>query len=194
VPGQSKAIVKRELIESRILSLRGHKVMIDADLAEIYGVPTKRLNEQVKRNIERFPVDFMFQLNEEEAENLRSQFATSSASHGGRRTRPYAFTEHGAIMAANVLNSPQAVEMSVFVVRAFVKLREMLIAHKDLELKLAALEMKYDTQFKVVFDAIRQLMIAPESKRRKIGFAPKDESWKTKTDPLRPPVIRQNGG
>src|ERR1700736_328073 len=113
-------------VESRILILRGHKVILDSDLAELYGVPVKRLNEQVKRNVERFPADFMFQLSAREHDHLRSQFATSKQARGGRRYPPYAFTEHGAIMAATVLNSKRAVEMSVFVVRAFVRLRELL--------------------------------------------------------------------
>src|ERR1700758_797353 len=113
-------------VESRILVLREQKVILDSDLSELYGVPVKRLNEQVKRNRERFPADFMFQVNAEELESLRSQNATSKPSRGGRRYAPYAFTEHGAIMAATVLNSERAVEMSVFVVRAFVRLRGML--------------------------------------------------------------------
>lgn len=147
--------------------------MIDADLANLYGVETKRLNEQTRRNIERFPDDFMFQLTDEEFNCLRSQFATSNstAGRGGRRHLPYAFTEHGAIMAASVLNTPLAVEMSVQVVRAFVKLREMISTHKELAKKLEDLEQKYDSQFKMVFDAIRQLMTPPEpKKKRTIGF------------------------
>src|SRR6266404_5281020 len=120
-------------VESRILVLRHQKVILDTDLAELYGVPVKRLNEQIKRNQERFPSDFMFQLNPEEQASLRSQSATSNQGRGGRRYAPYAFTEHGAIMAATVLNSERAVEMSVFVVRAFVRLREMLAANRSEE-------------------------------------------------------------
>ncbi len=147
--------------------------MLDSDLAELYEVPTKRFNEQVKRNTERFPADFMFQLAEEEFTGLRSQTATSSVRHGGRRYLPYAFTEHGAIMAATVLNSPRAVEMSVFVVRAFVQLRELLSTHKELAAKLEALERKvgsHDQAIAGLIDAIRQLMTPPETKKRGIGF------------------------
>ena len=128
-------------IGSLIRTIRGQKVILDSDLARVYGVPTKRLNEQVGRNVKRFPSDFLFQLTVEEAENLKSQIATSSL-HGGRRKLPYAFTENGAIMAANVLNSPEAVRMSVFVVRAFVKMRELLGGTKELAKQLAALEKK----------------------------------------------------
>jgi aromatic ring-opening dioxygenase LigB subunit len=137
---KTNAIVPLERIESRILLIRGHKVMLDSDLAELYGVTTKRLNEQVKRNRQRFPADFMFQLTSDEATNLRSRIATSKQGRGGRRYRPYAFTEHGAIMAASVLNSYRAIEVSIYVARAFVKLREMLRTHKELARKLAELE------------------------------------------------------
>lgn len=165
-------------IESRILLIRGQKVMLDSDLAELYGVETRRLNEQVNRNRERFPEDFMFQLNAEEFANLKSQFATSS--WGGRRKLPYAFTEHGAIMAASVLNSPRAIEVSVHVVRAFVHLRELISGHKELAQKLNQLERKvgaHDKAIAEIINAIRQLM-APEQpkKKRSIGFAP----WKEK--------------
>ncbi len=143
--------------------------MLDEDLAEIYGVTTKRLNEQVKRNKDRFPEDFMFRLTVEEFAALRSQFATSR--WGGRRYPPNAFTEHGAVMLASVLNSPIAVEASIQVVRAFVRLRELLTSHKELARKLADLERKYDQQFQVVFDAIRKLMEPPpEKEKRRIGF------------------------
>src|SRR5690242_18972863 len=128
-------------IGSLIRTIRGQKVIPDSDLARIYGVPTKRLNEQVKRNAKRFPSDFLFQLNQEETENLKSQIATSS-SHGGQRKLPYAFTEHGAIMAANVLNSPPAVRMSVFVVRAFVQMRDLLGSNRELVKQLAVLAKK----------------------------------------------------
>ncbi len=133
-----------EHIAHSILALRGHKILLDTELARLYGVPTKRLNEQVRRNRERFPEDFMFQVNAEEFEALRSQFATSNAApgRGGRRYRPYAFTEHGALMAANVLNSARAIEVSVYVVRAFMRLRETLAAHKDLAKTLQQLEKK----------------------------------------------------
>lgn len=158
--------------DSLIYSIRGHKVMLDADLAQLYGVETRRLNEQVKRNIQRFPKEFMFQLNEIEYEDLMSQIATSSDRWGGRRKLPYVFTEHGTVMLASVLNSPQAVHASIQVVKAFVRLREMLIANKELAQKLNALEGKYDKQFAVVFDAIRKLMSPSNSPapRKKIGY------------------------
>jgi ORF6N domain len=160
-------------VESRILILRHHKVILDTDLAQLYGVPVKRLNEQVKRNRERFPPDFMFQLNPKEQELLRSQFATSKEGRGGRRYPPFAFTEHGAIMAATVLNSRQAITMSVFVVRAFVRLREMLANNKELAAKIDELENRLDThdsKIQELIEAIRELMIPPETPRRKIGF------------------------
>jgi len=160
-------------VESRILILRHQKVILDTDLAELYGVPVKRLNEQVKRNRQRFPADFMFQLSPKEAEDLRSQSATAKPQRGGRRYLPYAFTEHGAIMAATVLNSERAVEMSVFVVRAFVRLREMLSTNRELAAKLAELEGRLDTQdasIQNLFEAIKELMIPEEPSRRRIGF------------------------
>ncbi|WP_333655517.1 ORF6N domain-containing protein [Dissulfurispira sp.] len=165
-----KALIPVEMIEKKILMIRGEKVMLDSDLAELYGVPTRRLNEQVRRNISRFPDDFMFQLTSEETENLRSQFATSSSGHGGRRYLPYVFTEQGVAMLSSVLNSERAIEVNIHIMRAFVKLREMVASHKDLAKRFDDLEKKYDAQFKVVFDAIRQLMIPPEPKKRKIGF------------------------
>ncbi|MDO8464743.1 MAG: ORF6N domain-containing protein [Gallionella sp.] len=149
----------------------GQKVMLDANLAELYEVDTRRLNEQVRRNIERFPEDFMFQLTAEEFANLKSQFATSS--WGGRRKLPFVFTEHGAIMAASVLNSKRAIEASVQVVRAFVRLRQMLASNAELSRKLVALEKKYDIKFRAVFEAIHQLMTPSDpKKKRPIGFAP----------------------
>ncbi|RZV39167.1 MAG: ORF6N domain-containing protein [Candidatus Acidulodesulfobacterium acidiphilum] len=162
-----------EIIESKIYLIRNQRVMLDSDIAELYGVTTKRFNEQVKRNIERFPEDFMFKLTDEEYKILRSQFATSNIIHGGRRYTPYVFTEHGAIMAATILNSSKAVEMSIFVVRAFVKLREITSSNKELAQKLNELEKKYekhDKDIKAIIDAIRQLMTPPEKTKRKIGF------------------------
>jgi len=151
-----------------ITRIRGHAVILDADLATLYGVPVKRLNEQVRRNKERFPEHFMFQLTDSEWKNLRSQIATSSL-HGGRRYRPHAFTEHGAIMAANVLNSPRAIEMSIAVVTAFLKLRRMALSVEGLARKVNELEGKYDKQFKVVFDAVRRLMKPPEPPMKRVG-------------------------
>jgi hypothetical protein len=165
-------LIPAERVERAILVVRGHKVLLDADLAALYGVTTKRLNEQVKRNGDRFPPDFMYQVTLEEARILRSQNATSR-SWGGARTRPYVFTEHGAIMAASVLNSPKAIEMSIFVVRAFVKLRTMLATHRQLAAKLAELERRlatHDDQIVVLFEAIRELMEPPVQPARQIGF------------------------
>jgi phage regulator Rha-like protein len=168
------AIVPVGQIEQRILMIRGERVMLDSDLAALYGVSTTRLNEQVKRNRGRFPEDFMFQLTQAELGNLMSQSATSSSRWGGRRKRPYAFTEHGAIMAASVLNSERAVKVSVYVVRAFVKLREILGAHKQLAQKLAELEKRlegHDEQIAALIEAIRELMAPPPAAARKrIGF------------------------
>jgi ORF6N domain len=160
-------------VESRILVLRDHKVILDKDLAELYGVSVKRLNEQVKRNQERFPADFLFQLTVEESEALRSQIATSKTGRGGRRYAPYAFTEHGAIMAATVLNSERAVEMSVFVVRAFVRLREMLANNRELAAKIDELERRLDTHddsIQDLIEAIKQLMAPEPPTGRQIGF------------------------
>jgi phage regulator Rha-like protein len=162
-----------EQIQQLILLIRGKKVMLDSDLAKLYGVSTKRLNEQVKRNRDRFPEDFMFQLNSTEANNLRSQNATSKKDHGGRRYVPYAFTEHGAIMLAAVLNTPRAIEVSVFVVRAFVRLREILATHRSLANKLAELERMIETHDEAIrslVSAIRQLMAPPAAGQKKIGF------------------------
>jgi hypothetical protein len=162
--------VPMERIERAILMVRERKVMLDGDLALIYGVTTKRLNEQFRRNRARFPADFAFRLSAEEFEILRSQFATSSSNWGGRRYPPYAFTEHGAVMLASVLNSEVAIQTSVEVVRAFIRLREMLSANRDLARRLDELEKKYDGQFASVFDAIRQLMTTPKPEPREVGF------------------------
>jgi len=174
------SLVPMERIERAIIVVRGEKVMLDSELAEIYGVETKALNRAVKRNESRFPSDFMFQLTPEEAESLRCQTGTSNEGRGGRRYLPYAFTEHGALMLANVLNSERAAQTSVQVVRAFVKLRQMLASNAELARKLAAMEKKYDAQFKVVFDAIRQLMSPPEKPKREIGFHVKHDEDKPK--------------
>jgi ORF6N domain len=150
--------------------------MLDADLAILYGVSTKRLNEQVRRNRSRFPDDFMFQLTREEVRSLRSQIATSKQGRGGRRYTPLVFTEQGISMLSTVLNSERAIQVNIEIMRAFVRLREMIATHKDLARKLEALERRYDAQFKVVFDAIRELMAPPESKKRKIGFLVKERA------------------
>lgn len=155
-------------IERHILILRGEKVMLDSDLAELYEVETRVLVQAVKRNSDRFPQDFVFQLSKEEFHNLKSQSVTSS--WGGRRTPPYAFTEQGVAMLSSVLRSGRAVQVNVEIMRAFVRLRQLLTSNKDLEEKLLQLEAKYDQQFKVVFDAIRQMMVTPVEKKRPIGF------------------------
>ena len=162
-----------ERIEQLIILIRGQKVMLDSDLARIYGVSTARLNQQVKRNLDRFPQDFMFQLTRSEFANLMLQIATSSSGYGGRRKLPYAFTEHGAVMLASVLNSPVAVRASLQVVRAFVRLRELLASNQELARKLAELEQRvvgHDEHIQSLFEAIRRLMAPPHTDRRRIGF------------------------
>jgi hypothetical protein len=170
---KSPLTVPIERVENAIILIRGEKVILDSDLAELYGVSTTRLNEQVRRNQDRFPKDFAFRLTKPEFANLISQFATSSSSHGGRRKPPLVFTEHGALMAANILKSERAVATSVQVVRAFVKLRRIVTSSAELAHKLNELERKYDQQFKIVFDAIRQLMTPVPAKAKPIGFRPK---------------------
>jgi hypothetical protein len=181
-------LIQYDDIGSLIRTIRGQRVILDSDLARIYGTPTKILNKAVKRNLERFPDDFIFQLNLDELENLKFQFGTSS-SHGGRRKLPYAFTENGAIMAANVLNSPEAVRMSVFVVRAFVQMRDLLGGTKELARQLADLEKKLtarlDVHESVIVNVLRRVMeildpppLPPEPPKRQIGFhvRPEDEA------------------
>ena len=159
-----------ERIEQCILLIRGQKVMLDADLAGLYEVETRVLVQAVKRNLERFPDDFMFQLSGEEFADLKSQSVISSA-WGGRRTRPYAFTEQGVAMLSSVLRSPRAVSVNIEIMRAFVRLRQMLATHADLARRLDELESKYDVQFRIVFDAIRELMEPDDPPRkRRIGF------------------------
>jgi phage regulator Rha-like protein len=169
-----KITVLAKYTESKILLIRGIRVILDTDLAELYGVEVKRLNEQVKRNARRFPDDFVMRLSAEEAANLRSQIVTSSSSHGGRRYLPYAFTEHGAIMAASVLNSERADDMSIFVVRAFVRMREALAANQQILSKLTELEHRvesHDGNIQELIEAIRELMEPPPAKNRRIGFS-----------------------
>lgn len=175
--------------DSLIYVIRGQKVMLDEDLARIYGVDTRTLNQAVKRNEARFPKDFMFQITEKEFDSLRSQFVISneveenlrsqsvtSNGRGGRRYMPYVFTEHGTVMLASVLNSPRAVHASIQVVKAFVRLRELMLANKDLAKKLDALEQKYDKQFAMIFDAVRKLMTGPpKPERNRVGYRRKDE-------------------
>jgi hypothetical protein len=167
-------ILSSAAIGKLILSVRGHKVMLDADLARLYGVATSNLNKAVKRNINRFPGDFVFQLTEQEASDLRFQSGISNVTgRGGRRYLPYVFTEQGVAMLSSVLRSARAVEVNIEIVRAFVQLRRFLSTHKELAQKLAQLERKigaHDEQIQVIFNAIRQLMAPSEPKKRKIGF------------------------
>jgi hypothetical protein len=179
---EQKSMIPVERIERSILLIRGHKVMLDADLARLYGVETKALNRAVKRNLSRFPEDFMFQVTVEEFENLKchigtsnlkSQFAISGSGWGGRRHPPYAFTEQGVAMLSSVLRSKRAVRVNIEIMRAFVRLRQILSSHKDLARKLEELERRtgaHDQQIQAVFQAIRQLMAPPEPKKRKMGF------------------------
>ncbi len=166
-------------LESRIFIIRGQKVMLDEDLAHLYQIPTKRLNEQVTRNVDRFPVDFMFSLTNQEFENLKSQIATSSSVWGGRRKLPRAFTEQGIAMLSSVLQSTRAIHVNIAVMRAFVQMRQILISNKDLEIQLKSLETKYerhDSEPKAVFDSLRRLMAIRSVPHRRIaGLNPKDE-------------------
>ena len=166
---EGQSLEPAERISQAIRLIRGEKVILDADLAELYGVETRVLVQAVKRNPERFPEDFLFQLTAEEFTVLRSQYVTSRG-WGGRRYPPYAFTEQGVAMLSGVLRSPRAVQVNIEIMRAFVKMRRMLASHAKLEKKLLELEEKYDGQFAMVFEALRQLMAPPEPKRRKIGF------------------------
>jgi len=180
---RKKSAVTESLVISKIYLVRGQKIMIDADLAEMYGVETKRLNEQVKRNLDRFPEDFMFLLTEKEYENLKSQNATSS--WGGRRKLPYAFTEHGVLMLSSVLNSPTAIQVNIKIMRVYTKLREMLLTHKNILLKLEQLEKNmfmYDEksnkladEIRVIFHALEGLINPPHQPRKRIGFKLKKE-------------------
>jgi hypothetical protein len=176
---KNRSIIPLEQIERCILIIRGQKVMLDADLAELYGVETRILIRNVKRNVGRFPQHFMFQLTTKEFEalklyfeskNLTSQYGISSSSWGGRRYPPYAFTEQGVAMLSSVLHSKRAIQVNIQIMDTFVCLRQILASHADLARKLEALEKKYDEQFKIVFDAIRELMTPPEPKKRPIGF------------------------
>jgi uncharacterized membrane protein YccC len=168
-------LVPAERIEQAILLIRGQKLMLDSDLAALYAVPTKVLNQAVRRNLDRFPKDFMLQLTVDEAANLRSQTVTSS-SWGGRRHRPYAFTEQGVAMLSSVLNSARAVKVNIEVMRAFVRLRRLMATHADLRRKIEELERRYDKQFAVVFEAIREILDPPRERTKgRIGFRPKTD-------------------
>ena len=174
----STALILAGKIESKICFIRGKKVMLDGDLADLYGVETKALIQAVKRNLDRFPDDFMFRLSEEEYNFLRSQFVTSKKGRGGRRFMPYAFTEQGVAMLSSVLTSKRAVMVNIQIMRAFTKLRQMIESNQELREKIEEMEKKYDDQFKIVFEAIKRL-IEPELKpKRKIGFYVADEEVK----------------
>lgn len=163
-------IVPQEIIETKIILIRGKKVMLDKDLAQLYGVETKALKRAVRRNVDRFPDDFMFQLSTEEYnELLRYQFGTLKRGQHSKYL-PYAFTENGVAMLSSVLNSHRAVQVNIQIMRTFTKLREMLMTHKDLKKKIEAMEKKYDYQFKIVFDAIKELLEPPIKTKKKIGF------------------------
>ena len=167
-------VLSDELVISKIYMIRNNKVMLDDDLAELYQVETRRLNEQVKRNIDRFPLDFMFQLTENEWENLMSQIATSS--WGGRRKMPFAFTEHGVLMLSSVLNSDRAIQVNIQIMRIYAKLRGMVIAHKDILIKLEKMERKvdkHDENFKVVFAYLKELLNPKTEPLRRVGFKQK---------------------
>lgn len=171
------SLIPVERIENIIYVIRGQRVMMDEDLAQLYGVPTKRFNEQIYRNIDRFPEDFAFQLTKEEWGNLRSQFATSSSAHGGRRYLPYVFTEHGVVMLANVLRSKRATIISVEVVRAFIRFRQMLASHQEFAKEIITIKsftLKYaqktDQEFRKVWRAIEKLSEPPPKPERRIGF------------------------
>jgi hypothetical protein len=172
---KAKPPLPEEQILRTILFIRGKKVILDSDLAKLYGVETRRLNEQVRRNIGKFPEDFMFQLTPEEFKNLKSQFATSNSGWGGRRKVPLVFTEHGALQAANVLNSKNAVQMSVFIVRAFVRLREMALTNEKLSRKVAQLENRVSDHDEILIEIIREIRQLietpkPKGKKKSIGF------------------------
>ena len=167
-------LIPQERIEGQIFVIRDRKVMLDRDLAKLYGVETKYLNRQVRRNIQRFPQEFMFRLSVEEKNELVTnwhRFKTMKHSSA----LPYAFTEYGALMLANVLKSSRAIKMSIAIIRTFIKLREIAITHKDLQKKIEVMERKYDKQFKVVFDALRKLLTPPEKPKRRIGFHPHND-------------------
>ncbi|MFZ3065306.1 MAG: ORF6N domain-containing protein [Nitrospirota bacterium] len=179
------SLIPQQIIENKILFIRGKKVMLDRDLAMLYGVETRVLNQAVRRNKNRFPEDFMFQLTKEEMMNWKSQIVISNKDKMGLRKRPSAFTENGVAMLSSVLSSERAITVNIQIMRTFTKLREILATHKDLAQKLEEMEKKYDAQFKVVFDTIRQLMIPPETKKRKIGFVVRERGVVYKTRRLK---------
>lgn len=174
----SKSLVKKPIspdeITDKILLFRDKKVMLDSDLAKLYGVPTKSLNLAVKRNIDRFPSDFMFQLDEKETETLRLQIETSNKGRGGRRYFPYVFTEQGVAMLSSVLHSKRAIQVNIEIMRAFAKIREMILSYRELQKKIKEMEQKYDKNFAAVFEALRGLLSPPEMPKKQIGFHTKE--------------------
>jgi len=167
-----KSLIPQEIIENKILLIRGKKIMLDMDLARLYGIETKTFNRAVKRNLERFPEEFMFQLNQSETKNLRYQIGTSS--WGGRRYLPYAFTEYGVAMLSSVLNSKKAIQVNIQIIKTFVRLRELIVSNKELRQKIEELEKKNEKKFKVIFDVIRRLLDAGKKEPAgKIGFMDK---------------------
>jgi hypothetical protein len=171
-----KALIPAQGIERRIHELRGIRIMLSTDLARLYEVEPRTFMQAVKRNFERFPADFMFQLSEDEFSALRSQFVISNSGRGGHRYRPYAFTEQGVAMLSSVLRSPRAIQVNIEIMRAFVRQRQMLISHEDLQKKLRRLERKYDSRFRAIFEAIRRLMEPPPKGGGPIGFRPPEKT------------------
>lgn len=178
---EHQPVLEREFIEQKIYLVQGQRVLFDSDLAQLYGVTTSNLNKAVKRNSDRFPRDFMFQLTQGEFDSLIFHFGISNPGRGGRRFPPYAFTEQGVAMLSSVLKSKRAVHVNIEIMRTFVRLREILGTHKDLARKLEELERKYDGQFRVVFEAIRQLMTPPDPPKRRIGFRVEEPKAKYRT-------------
>ncbi len=179
IPFNSNLPVPIEFIERRIYLIRGQKVMLDTDLAELYQVKTGNLNKSVHRNIARFPKDFMFQLTKDEAENLRFQFGISSSEYGGRRYLPYAFTEHGVAMLSSVLNSNRAILMNILIVRAFIQLRQILASNKDIERKILEMERRQardGSKIDIIYKIVQRLITTPEPPRKRIGFKERDET------------------
>jgi hypothetical protein len=166
----TKDLIIPEVIEQKIYVIHKQKVMLDEDLAMLYGVPVKRLNEQVKRNKKRFPKDFMFMISQDENIFLRSQFATANKGRGGRRNLPYAFTELGVAMLSSVLNSERAIQVNIEIMRTFIKIREILLTHKELKKKIDEMEKKYDNRFRLVFETLKKMMTQEEIPKNKIGF------------------------
>jgi len=164
----TKILIPQKRIENKILIIRGHKVMLDRDLADLYGVETRYLTRQVRRNQDRFPDDFLLTITQQEFANLKCHFGTSS--WGGTRKLPFAFTEHGVLMLSSVLNSKRAIQVNIQIVRTFTKLRELMATHKDLRHKIESMEKKYDHQFRIVFEAIKKLFDPPEKPKGHIGF------------------------